>query len=155
MSSRQTLYCRIRKEWVAALPEEYVRQRILNHMIDDLEFPAPLIAVECALGRMPHLSAAERAHVPDRRADIVCFAKDPVSGQLYPLLVIECKAVKLAARVINQVLGYNHFMRAHFIAIANQEEIRLGWYDAQRGQYEFVDYLPGHPSLIKSITPLV
>jgi hypothetical protein len=142
------LYCKVRKEWVAALPEEIIRQRILNYMISQLECPAALVSVECALRSFPHLNAAERAVVPNRRADIVCFAKDTVSKQLYPLLVVECKAIKLTSRVINQVLGYNHFMRARFIAIANHTEFRLGWFDVQQDKYAFIDFLPAYHALI-------
>ena len=143
-----SLYCSVRKEWVAALPEEKVRQRILTQMISELEFPSALVSVECALRRFPHLNPAERVKVPDRRVDIVCFAKGTTCGQLYPLLVIECKAVKLTAKVVNQVLGYNHFMRARFIAIANEKEFRLGWFDPLQEKYVFIDFLPDYHALV-------
>lgn len=145
-----SLYCQIRKEWVAALPEEIVRQRILNHMVSELQFPQALVSVECALSRFPHLSPAERARAPSRRVDIVCFAKQASSGQLFPLLVVECKAVKLTPKVINQVLGYNHFMRARFIAIANASEFRTGWFDVQQQKFVFIDFLPDYHALMGS-----
>lgn len=141
-----TLYCSIRKTWVAALPEEHVRQRIINQMINELGFPGSLIAVEKAVRQLPHLSVSDRRHVPDRRADIICFANG--SQGLYPLLTIECKAVKLTKRVVNQVVGYNHYIRASFIAITNQNETRTGWFDGEK--YAFVDYLPSYEALITS-----
>lgn len=152
MTDTESLYCQIRQARVSALPEEKVRQRLLNHMIQELGFPASLIAVEKSLRQLPHLSVTDRRLVPDRRADIICFAKGTVSGNdLYPLLLVECKAIKLSPRVINQVLGYNHFIRACFIAIANEDEIRIGWHDHLKGEYSFADYLPSYDQLCSSI----
>jgi len=143
------IYCPIRREWVSALPEERVRQRILQHMINDCGFPAPLIAVEKALRQLPHLSTSDRCSIPDRRADIICFAKGihPTQESLYPLLTVECKAIKLTPKVINQVVGYNYFIRAHFIVIVNQTELRTGWYDSNLETYKFVNYLPAFQDL--------
>jgi hypothetical protein len=150
VSDPSQLHCLIRKEWVAALPEEHVRQRLLRYMIDELQFPASLIAVEQPLRQLPHLSVTDSRRVPDRRADILCFAKSN-NETLIPLLLIECKAVKLSGSVINQVLGYNHFAGCRFIALVNQEEIRTGWYDVNKGEYDFIDFLPSYPSLLASL----
>ena len=149
MPETQTLFCSIRKEWVAALPEEMVRQRMLVYMIEQMGFPASLIAVEQSLRLLPHLSTIDRRRVPNRRADIICFAKDLTSSApLYPLLIVECKAIKLAPRMINQVVGYNHFIGSCFLSLANHEEIRTGWYDAEKGDYSFVNFLPSYDALV-------
>lgn len=146
MGDRSQLYCQIRKEWVAALPEEQVRQRLLEYMIGKLEYPASLVAVEQPLRLLPHLSVSDSRRVPDRRADILCFTKTN-DNVLRPLLLVECKAVKLSSGVINQVLGYNHYVGARFIALVNQNEIRTGWYDAAKEDYAFIDFLPTYSSL--------
>jgi hypothetical protein len=135
------LYCRIRKEWVAALPEERVRQSLLNQLIDQLNFPASGICLERGLNQMPHLSQGQ-FKMPKRRADIVCFAQGiHPKHALYPLLLIECKAVPLSARVVNQVVSYNHFVGAYFVCIANSVETRLGWYDTNAKAYRFKEGL--------------
>ncbi len=153
MLDSDRLYCRIRKEWIAATPEEFVRQRVLHHMIEDRGFPAELVAVEKSLRQMPHLGSVDRKTIPDRRADIVCFAKNSVmmGGELYPILTVECKAVKLNSGVISQVVGYNYVVRACFVAIVNQEEIRTGWYDSTRGEYVFINHLPQFHELVQFI----
>lgn len=133
---------------MSSLPEEVVRQRVLSHMIGEKGFPASLIAVETALRCLPHLSAIGRRRVPDRRADIVCFATGKLS--LYPLLIVECKAIKLSPDVINQVQGYNQFVRSPFIAVVNQEEMKTGWFDGSG--YRFVDYLPAYDELTRSVS---
>lgn len=149
MAESQSLFCIIRKEWVAALPEEIVRQRVLFHMIEQKGFPASLIAVEQPLRGLPHLTATNRQRIPNRRADIVCFAKGG-NHELHPLLIVECKSIKLAPVIMNQVVGYHHFIGSHFIAIANQEEIRMGWYDKEKKDYVFVDFLPSFSDLKES-----
>lgn len=150
MSAEEQLYCPIRKIWIAALPEEYVRQRILSSMVRELGFPASLLAVEKAIRQLPHLVVSDTRHVPDRRADIICFAKND-QNHLFPLLAIECKAVNLTSKVINQVVGYNHYIRASFIAIANQHQICTGWYDQAKKEYVFVDHLPSYADLCSSL----
>lgn len=147
MTEQKTLLCRIRKEPVAALPEEHVRQRFLSYMIDEKGFPPALIAVEKSLRQLPHLTSDDRKNVPDRRADILCFAKDMKGHGLYPLLLVECKAVKLTSAVISQVVGYNHYVRASFLAVVNQDEMRMGWYDPNKKEYQFVNDLPPYSSI--------
>ncbi|MGA8164702.1 MAG: type I restriction enzyme HsdR N-terminal domain-containing protein [Waddliaceae bacterium] len=145
--------CIIRKISVDALPEERVRQGLLSHMINDLGYPPSYLAVEKGLPRMPHLTARDR-RIPKRRADIVCFAKGIHAGHgLYPLLLIECKAEALTPKAVNQVVGYNYFLRSYFIAIANQKEIKTGWYDAVSRRYSFVSYLPSYQQLLSFIHP--
>lgn len=146
------VYCRIRKMWVAATPEEKVRQYLLGYMIANLGFPEGGIALEKGLNQMPHLALVSQK-IPDRRADIVCFAKGiHPRHELYPLLLIECKAVKLTPKVINQVTGYNHFMQSYYVCVANQDQIRTGWYDKEKKAYTFVDYLPAFADLLATIT---
>jgi len=145
------LYCPVRCEWVAALPEEIVRQKLVHHMVERLGFSRASLAVEVALKQIPHLKGNK---VPDRRADILCFGKNiHPKFQLYPLLLVECKAVKLTSKVLQQVIGYNHFVQSYFITVANDDEIRTGWYDANKGDYTFVSGLPPYSELIASVHP--
>lgn len=138
--------CLIRKESVAATPEEAIRQGVLHHLIHDLHFPASYIAVEKSLNQIPHLSLSDR-DLPHRRADIICFGKGiHPKHQLYPLLLIECKAVKLTPKVINQVSGYNVFLQACFIAAVNEDQVAFGWKGTTG--YSFINYIPAYKELI-------
>lgn len=102
-------------------PEEVVRQALLVKMQEELGFPRELLSVERSLSSMPHL-AGQR--VPDRRFDIVCFSE--FDGQMLPLLLIECKAIPISKAAIEQVIGYNHFAKAPFVAVANQDGVYTG-----------------------------
>lgn len=146
-----TLYCTIRKERVADLPEERVRQRLLTHLTKKLYFPASCIGVEKNLNQIPHLQGRK---LPDRRVDIICYSKKihPIH-EIYPLLTIECKAVPLTDKVVSQIVGYNHYIQSHFIAVANEHEIMTAWFDREKKEMVFIPYLPDYEQLIRSIAP--
>jgi sulfur carrier protein ThiS len=107
----------IRSCWVAATPEEIVRQLWIKKMVQELGFPKELIAVEKELKALPHLASAP---VPDRRIDVLCFTN---TESLVPLLLMECKAEQILPKAIEQVMGYNLYVQAPFVAIANDREI--------------------------------
>lgn len=146
------MICQIRKTQVAASPEELVRQGLLSLMIHQLGYPPSYLVLEKELCQMPHLECHPQ-HIPDRRADLICFGKGiHPKHALYPLLLVECKAVKLTRKVWDQVVGYNHFLQAYFIAIANGEEIKTGWYDKDRKEYVFINTLPCYADLLSSVS---
>ena len=142
---KSELYCPIRKQTVAATPEEEVRQSLIQQMSCELNYPTSLLSVEKTLGDLPHIQSQ---NLPKRRADIICFGKSIHSQyDLYPLLLIECKAVALTPKVINQVTGYNRFIGAYFVAVANQQEVRIGWLDPENKSYKFIQGLPNYADL--------
>lgn len=147
----EKVYCLIRKQHVAALPEEKIRQRLISLMIEALGFPFPYLAIEKNLKQMPHLQLTSQK-IPNRRADLICYSKDihPVHS-LYPLLLVECKAVPLKDAVIQQVVSYNQFLKAYFIAVANEKEVKTGWFDHQKKRYVFVEGMPCYQDLLKSV----
>ena len=149
----KTTCCRVRKEEVALQPEEQVRQQLLTKMMETLGYPPAHLTVEKALNQLPHLAHANRK-LPDRRADILCFAAGihPDYG-LYPLLLIECKAhVALNTKVVRQATSYNQFVGAYFIALANESGAKTGWYDPQQGRYRFISGIPPYSVLIEACT---
>lgn len=144
-----TLTCLIRKEQVAATPEEAVRQQLLHTMVQRLEYPESSIAVEKSLHQLPHVKYDK---APLRRLDLLCFAKGiHPDFSLYPLLLVECKAVKLTPKVLAQVCGYNFYVKAYFVAVANQHEVRFGWMDKGSKEYRFAPGLPSFPVLKEMI----
>jgi len=145
----KVIQCAVRKILVEATPEECVRQAILVQLVNQLGYPQGYIAVEKELRQMPHLM--HQRPLPNRRADIVCFARGihPCHA-VYPLLLIECKAVKLTQKVINQIIGYNYFVQSYFIAVANEDTIQTGWCNLKKGVFTFVPYLPTYEALRKN-----
>lgn len=147
--------CFVRRKVVKETPEERVRQRVVELMIHKLDYPLPYIAVEKELGQLPHITLP-RSKLPKRRFDIIAFAKDiHPKHSLCPLLLIECKAVALTPRVANQVVGYNDYVQAPFVAVANEERILTGSYDKEAGIFRFAEGLPSYPQLLEALTTQV
>jgi hypothetical protein len=80
----QEVYCQIRKEWVAAQPEELVRQALVRRMVDELGYPSSLITVEKSLQQLPHIEQSG-LKLPLRRADILVFAKGILSRSVWSI----------------------------------------------------------------------
>lgn len=138
---KDNLYDPFRGMWVSATPEEIVRQKLLQFMTIHLGFPKELLAVEKQLSELPHLKGI--SNLPKRRADILCFAKDIQSGSsMYPLLLIECKEGRLGKTAVDQVLGYNHFVRATYVAISGKNSIKLIY-------PQKLDFLPKYSELLE------
>lgn len=144
------LICSVRKIQVPSTPEEKVRQALIYLMVNELEYPLQSLAIEKSLSQMPHL-AMEKGKIPSRRADILCLATciHP-SFELFPLLLVECKAVPITQKTLRQVVGYNYYLQAYFIAVANEREIQTGWYDSTQKDYSFINRLPKYSELLTS-----
>jgi hypothetical protein len=96
----------IRKKYVVLTPEEWVRQHIVQYMLNHLNYPKALIKVEASL----------LYNSLDKRADVVVF--DRVGK---PWMIVECKApdLKLTQAVAMQVATYNTSLQAPFVVITN------------------------------------
>jgi hypothetical protein len=149
--NRSQVFDKWRGIWVAALPEEIARQKLLHEMVHQLNFPKELIAIEKRVEEIaPSFEGASA--LPLRRADIVCFAKGiHPDFTLYPLLLVECKKGDLDQKAIDQLLGYNHFVKAYFVALANLQQRCLGYYNKTLQKYEFISFFPSFEQLINII----
>jgi hypothetical protein len=96
-------------------PEEAVRQNMIAFLVS-LGFPRSHIIQEKALSELPHLQKVEG--LPLRRVDILAYGL--INNELKPLVLIECKALSTKIEALHQILGYNHFVEAPFIALASK-----------------------------------
>jgi hypothetical protein len=136
----------IRQMWVAATPEEVVRQTWILRMIGEFKFPRELLVVEKELKALPHL-AQEKSVLPTRRIDLLAFMKR--GDTMRPLLLIECKEGVLTQEALDQSIGYNHYVKAPYVAIVNPSEIRLR-YQLSCKQCE-ISRLPSYFELIEAL----
>jgi len=123
-----------------------MRQKLVHQIVHQLGYPKSSLSVEISLHQLPHLEGSIPS-LPQRRTDLICFAKGiHPEWDLYPLLVVECKAVKLTDKCMAQLIGYNHFLNAYFVALANEDELRFGW--RKNGEYQFINRLPSYRELM-------
>lgn len=103
--AKDFIFDEFRKQWVRLTPEEWVRQNMLQYLLQSLQYPASLIAVEkeILLGELR------------KRFDILVYRNAK------PWMIIECKEmnVPLSEAVLKQVLNYNISIQAAFIIITN------------------------------------
>ncbi len=145
----ETLFCPLRKVTVAALPEEKVRQSLVHHMIHTFGYPPSAITLEISLKQLPHL--VDQLNLPKRRADVLVLAKGiHPAHPLYPLLLIECKAVPITQQVIRQVVGYNYYLKAPFIAVVNHTQSLFGFYSTEQKDYVFQECFLDYQSLLNT-----
>ena len=133
-------------------PEEIVRQELIDRMIHELFYPKELMAIEKVLSTIPTVDTTKSAPA-DRRVDMVCFAKGIHQDfALYPLLLLECKeSVLLKEQAKDQVIGYNYFIKAYFIAVAYPGGIEWGYYDRSKQGYVFFCDLPSYHRLLQAV----
>ena len=127
-------------------PEATVRADLILHMINSLGYPKGLLAVEKEISLLPHCKGAARG----RRADLICFAPGIHRGfSLYPLLLIECKAVPLTEAAFRQLVGYNAAVQAPFFCLVNNSERRLFWGQGGIDSSSFLPFLPSFQELVE------
>lgn len=138
-SNLSKIFDPVRKTKLVATPEEKVRQAVLHHLIHELSFPKESICVEKELKSLPHLS---QTAVPDRRVDILCFSKGEV------VLMIECKKEKLLPKDFDQLIGYNYYVKAPYIALIGDHELLVNKYDRTTKIYSSLSRLPTYSELL-------
>ncbi len=96
----------VRKKYVVLTPEEWVRQHVVNYLVNHRYYPKPLFRIEGSLSY----------NALQKRSDILIYDR---AGR--PWMLIECKSssVKLTQRAFNQAAIYNMTVGARFVAVSN------------------------------------
>ncbi|MBQ8939377.1 MAG: type I restriction enzyme HsdR N-terminal domain-containing protein [Paludibacteraceae bacterium] len=121
--NKEQIFCEWRHRWVRLTPEEWVRQQLLHHLVEQLDYPASLIAVEVPLEK---LSIVNSQFSIKQRCDAVVYAKTSLpcgegKGGVVPLMLIECKAetVPLTQKTLDQALTYNRKLNVPHLLLYN------------------------------------
>lgn len=116
-------------------PEEVVRQNYIKKLIDE-GFNKNLIITEKKISQLPHLALVNKKLLPNRRVDILCYAKD--RADLKPYLLVECKAVKLTEPMKRQIIGYNYYVKAPMLVLVSVDEELRAIYDTELNDYRWI-----------------
>lgn len=123
------VYDPIRRKWIILTPEEHVRQYLLQYLMQHLQYPASLIAVEkqLILGSLT------------KRFDIVVYNRDHK-----PWLLAECKApdVMITEATLNQLLQYHNTLQCHYWLLCNGHQL----YCADAGDISNIKWLETLPA---------
>lgn len=125
----------LRKKYVAATPEERVRQWFISVLQETFKVPAHLMMSEVGF------KFGDKAF----RADILVYRRDTSA-----LAVVECKRpdVRLSEEVIRQALRYNSALDVSWIILTNGTETRI----YRRGTDSFIpcDHIPDYEEMSSS-----
>jgi len=108
LNGKDQIFDPFRKIWVVLTPEEWVRQNLLQYLVQTLQYPSSLIAVEKEI-KLGDLS---------KRFDIVVYKNE------LPWMIIECKEAKVALneKTMAQILQYQQVLTAQYLFISNGHE---------------------------------
>ena len=111
-NGKEQIFCEWRHRWVRLTPEEWVRQQLLHRLVEQLGYPASLIAVETPFEIVNRQSSNRKSF----RADAVVYDRT-----MSPLMIIECKAetVPLTQKTLDQAANYNRQLGVPFILLHN------------------------------------
>ena len=125
----------LRKRYCTLTPEEEVRQKALYLLVEHLDYPAGLIAVEYSI----------KVNELDKRCDAVVFGKD---GN--PLMILECKAasVKLTQSTLEQAVRYYSALQPKYLMLYNGRECYC--FQLGNGTLIALDHLPTYSELQNS-----
>ena len=97
------IFDEIRKKFILLTPEEWVRQHVVQYLLQDKNYPKSYINIEKLI----------KVNELNKRYDIVVYQPN---GELF--LLIECKApeVKISQQTFDQIARYNLVLNAKYNA---------------------------------------
>lgn len=119
----------IRKKWLVLQPEEFVRQLVVQYLIQHKGYSSNRIAIERGI----------KVNGLAKRCDILVYDQD-----MQPFLLIECKApeIPLNADVFHQMAVYNMQLRVPHLMMSNGTSFYLCKIDVEKQEYTLLEDLP-------------
>jgi len=127
--NKVSIFDEIRKKFILLTPEEWVRQHVVQFMLQDKKYPKSYINVE-KLIKVNDLS---------KRYDGVVFQPN---GEIF--LLIECKApeVPISQHTFDQIARYNLVLKAKYLMVTNGLNHYFCQMDFENEKYVFLKELP-------------
>ena len=119
----------IRKKFIVLTPEEWVRQHVVQFLLEEKNYPKSLINVEKVL----------KFNGLRKRYDVVVYNSD---GSIF--ILVECKApeIKIAQATFDQIATYNMTLNAQFLMVTNGLNHYFCHMDFENEKYKFLSELP-------------
>ena len=123
------IFDEIRKKFILLTPEEWVRQHVVQYLINEKKYPRSLIKLEGGL----------KLNSLQKRTDILFFNSDGKKT-----LLVECKAphIPITQETFDQIARYNFIHRVKWLMVSNGLKHFYCEIDIENGTYRFVNELP-------------
>jgi hypothetical protein len=127
--NKVAIFDEIRKKFIIISPEEWVRQHVVQFLLQDKKYPKSHINVEKLL-KINNLT---------KRYDVVVFKPDGAIS-----ILVECKApeVKITQSTFDQIARYNMTLKAEYLMVTNGLNHYFCKMDYEKEQYDFLQELP-------------
>ncbi|RTY69600.1 type I restriction enzyme HsdR N-terminal domain-containing protein [Flavobacterium sp. GSP27] len=131
--NKVSIFDAIRKKFIILTPEEWVRQHVVQFLLEEKKYPKSLINVEKVL----------KVNGLRKRYDVVVFNPD---GSIF--ILIECKApeVKITQATFDQIARYNMTLKSEFLMVTNGLNHYFCQMDFENERYAFLENLPNYNS---------
>ena len=131
--NKVSIFDEIRKKFIVLTPEEWVRQHVIQFLIQNMSYPKSYINVE-KLIKVNGLS---------KRYDGIVFQPN---GEIF--LLIECKApeVPISQDTFDQIARYNLELKAQYLMVTNGLNHYFCQMDFENETYIFLKELPDFKS---------
>ena len=127
--NKLAVFDEIRKKFILLTPEEWVRQNVVQFLLNEKKYPKSLTNVEKVI----------KVNDLTKRYDVVVYNSD---GSIF--LLVECKApnIKITQETFNQIARYNLVLKAEHLMVTNGLKHYFCKMDFQNEKYVFLEDLP-------------
>ena len=131
--NKVSIFDTIREKFIILSPEEWVRQHVVQFLINEKNYPQSLLNVEKVL----------RVNGLRKRYDIVVYNSD---GTIH--ILIECKApeITISQNTFDQIAQYNMTLQSNFLMVTNGMNHYFCQMDFENEKYQFLAELPNYQS---------
>jgi predicted type IV restriction endonuclease len=131
--NKVSIFDEIRKKFIILTPEEWVRQHVVQFLLEEKKYPKSLINVEKVL----------MVNGLRKRYDVVVFNSD---GSIFVLIECKAPAIKIAQATFDQIARYNITMQSQFLMVTNGLNHYFCQMDFENEKYTFLENLPNYNS---------
>ncbi len=128
------IFDRCRNKYVTLTPEEWVRQNMVEYLIQAKNFPPARIGNEVTVN----------INGMRKRSDTVIYDKE-----MRPRIIVEYKApsVKITQKVFDQIANYNFVLDVDVLIVSNGLEHYCCKMDKKEHKYLFMKEIPDYQTL--------
>ena len=132
--NKVSIFDEIRKKFIILTPEEWVRQNVVQYLLQEKKYSKSYINVEKLI----------KVNDLNKRYDIIVYQSN---GEIF--LLVECKSpeVKITQETFNQIARYNLTLNSKYLMVTNGVNHYFCEMDFINEKYNFLKELPefGNP----------
>ncbi len=119
--NKEIIFDEVRKRWVKLTPEEWVRQNMIQFLLQTAKYPASLFSIEKEI-KLGDLR---------KRCDIIVYKAS------LPWMIIECKEpnVPINEVTLQQILRYHLALPVPYLCLSNGTDVYL----FEKKQHSFIE----------------